>query len=142
MTGPPPQHGRQEGANPVDDAEHVDAKRPRPVARLAVPQGTEPAADAGVVDQQVNPIEARQDGLRQSFDSRGIGDITDMRLDVEAARAERRLRRFERRRLDVGQDDGDAAGTERFGQRKSDAAGRAGYDSDLSALQFHVKPLR
>ena len=132
------QHGWQEGAQPVGDAEHVDAEGPGPVAGLAVPQWAEPAAHAGVVDKQVDPAEARQDGVRQPVHGCGVGDVAGMRVHDEAACVQRGLRGLECRSFDIGQDDAEAAGAQGLGQGKPDSAGRARDDGDLSMFQFHV----
>jgi hypothetical protein len=58
-------------------------------------------------------------------------------MNDEAAAGERGACGLERACFDIRQHDREATGAERFGQAKSDSAGRTGDNGDLSVFQFH-----
>src|SRR5580704_8406648 len=93
--------------------------------------------DAGVVEHYVEPPEFSDRALDERLDRLALRHVGRDENRVRALRAQRRRRRFARRRVDVSERDPGAVGREAARAGEADAIRRAGDDSGLAGQASH-----
>ena len=128
-------HPRDEGLDPVDDAPEVDAEQPFPLTELEFPRCAR-QLDAGVVAQEVDRAEALRGPPREHLDVLPLRHIGGDREHVRGF-ADKRRRRLEPVRVDVGHHDAHPLFREPARQREPDAARRTCDDSRSPDERVH-----
>jgi hypothetical protein len=122
--GAHPRHGHPAT---VEDAGQVDAQHAIPCVERVVLHGQHRAVDAGVVDQDVDPLERVARGCEAALDRRVVADV-----DGNAKRRPESGGRFvQSRKVAIPHDDPATLGREAGRDASSDAACAAGDDRHL-----------
>ena len=97
--------------------------------------------DAGIVDQRVEPAEARADLGDRGRHGGGVGDVA-MQRQRGVGVGQRRDRAVQQVALDVEQRHAPAVGEKAFGRREPDAARGAGDECDFLRGRGHRCSIR
>ena len=129
---------RQERLGAVEDPVEVDAEDPLDVGPLEVDE-VAGQRDAGVVDDDVDPAELRDDGLGVGLEGRAVGDVEAVRADLPGAGTLHEVHGLGQAGLvDVGEREKGALAGEVQGEGAADAGAGPGDDDDLVGQVLHA----
>ena len=129
---------RYEGSKPVDHAHQVHADGPVPTFERDLPRPTHPAADPGVVADDVCSVEPGERGRGERLDLSRVGNVALEAHCVDAAPVQLLHGVRQRTRLDIGERDVHAAVGEDVGERAADTTRPAGDGADLAGEVLHL----